>query len=163
MYAGCQTPSPLGNHSNSIMLTRRGIAVSPGVVSGPAMVLGAEDFRIPQRFVRVDVVETEVSRFHVALDAACDELAENENIATEQLGRQYGAIFSAHQQLLKDPKLLEEIDTLIREKCYSPEYASSRVLKTACPRLSQSRESLPRRTSQRFIRPRKTSAQAIAR
>lgn len=129
MPLGYRTGRRLGNPSNSIMLTLRGIAVSPGVVSGPALVLGAEDFRIPQRFVSVDVVETEVSRFHVALDAACEELAENENIATEQLGRQYGAIFSAHQQLLKDPKLVEEIDVLIRDKCYSPEYASSRVLK----------------------------------
>jgi phosphotransferase system enzyme I (PtsI) len=111
------------------MFIKRGIAVSPGVVTGPAMVLGLEDFRIPQIYVSVDAVETEVSRFHTALDAVCDEIAENEALATEQLGKQYGAIFGAHLQMARDQKLVDEIDTHIRERCYSPEFASSRVLR----------------------------------
>ena len=48
------------------MLTRTGIAVSPGVAIGPAMLLGADSFRIPQRFVSVDAVEVEVQRFQKA-------------------------------------------------------------------------------------------------
>ena len=111
------------------MLIRRGIAVSPGVAIGPALVLGNEDFRIPHRFVRVDAVETEVGRLHAALDAVCHELAENEKLATEQLGQQYGRIFAAHQEMVRDPQLLKEVEGLIRKKCYSPEFASSRVLR----------------------------------
>ncbi|MCH7989625.1 MAG: phosphoenolpyruvate--protein phosphotransferase, partial [Planctomycetes bacterium] len=111
------------------MLIKRGIAVSPGVVTGPAMVLGSEDFRIPQIYVSINAVETEVARFHAALDAVCDEIAENEALATEQLGKQYGAIFAAHLQMARDQKLVDEIDSHIRERCYSPEFASSRVLR----------------------------------
>ena len=111
------------------MLTRRGIAVSPGVVIGPAFVLGSEGFRIPRRFVRVDAVETEIARFHTALDAVCEEIAKNESLATEQLGKQYGAIFGAHLQMARDPSLTGEIEDLIREKSHSPEYASCRVLR----------------------------------
>lgn len=111
------------------MQTRRGIAVSPGVVSGPAFVLGTEGFRIPRRFVRVDAVETEVARFHVALDAVCEEIANNESLATDQLGKQYGAIFGAHLQMVRDPGLIGEIESLIRDKSHSPEYACSRVLR----------------------------------
>ncbi|HUG90825.1 MAG TPA: phosphoenolpyruvate--protein phosphotransferase [Planctomycetaceae bacterium] len=110
------------------MLVRRGIAVSPGVVSGPALVLGAEDFRIPNHFVRVDAVETEVGRFHAALEAVFRELADNEELASEQLGKQYGQIFHAHLEMARDPGLLAEIEKLIRKKCYSPEFASSYVL-----------------------------------
>lgn len=111
------------------MQTRRGIAVSPGVVSGPAFVLGTEGFRIPRRFVRVDAVETEVARFHTALDAVCEEIANNKSLATEQLGKQYGAIFGAHLQMVRDPGLIGEIESLIRDKSHSPEYACSRVLR----------------------------------
>lgn len=111
------------------MLIRRGIAVSPGVVTGSALVLGTEDFRIPQRFVSIDAVDTEIARFHQALDDICGEIAENESLASEQLGQQYGAIFGAHLQMARNPKLIEEIETLIREKSYSPEFASSRVLR----------------------------------
>lgn len=111
------------------MLVRRGIAVAPGVVTGPALVLGSEDFRIPQRFVSIDAIETEAARFHLALDAVCAEIAENEHLATTQLGKQYGAIFAAHMQMIRDPRLIQEIDTLIRQNCCSPEFASSRVLR----------------------------------
>lgn len=111
------------------MLAKRGIAVSPGVVIGSALVLGTEDFRIPQRFVSVDAVESEITRLHTALDSASAEIEENEQLASEQLGKQYGAIFGAHLQLARDPQLIEEIETLIREKSYSPEFASSRVLR----------------------------------
>jgi len=111
------------------MQIKRGIAVSSGVVTGPALVLGAEDFRIPQRFVRVDAVEFELARFHSALETVCNEIASNQELANKQLGDQYGAIFGAHLQLVRDPKLVGEIETLIRENCHSPEFACSRVLR----------------------------------
>ncbi len=111
------------------MFTRRGIAVSPGVVTGPALVLGTEDFRIPQQFVSVDAVDTEVTRFHAALDAVCKEITENEQLASERLGAQYAAIFAAHLLMVRDPKLIDEIEKLIRQKCYSPEFAASSVLR----------------------------------
>ncbi len=111
------------------MLTKRGIPVSPGVVCGPALVLGVEDFRIPQRYVGVDAVETEISRFQAALSVVCDEIAENESLATKTLGKQYGAIFGAHLQMVQDPKLIDEIFKLVRERHFSPEFACSRVFR----------------------------------
>ncbi|MCA9039571.1 MAG: phosphoenolpyruvate--protein phosphotransferase [Planctomycetaceae bacterium] len=111
------------------MLVRRGIAVSPGIAEGPALVFGAEDFRIPQRFVSVDAIESQVKRFRTALQQTVDEIGENERLANEQVGKQYGSIFTAHLNLVQDPQLLEEIEELIRTKYYSAEFASSRVLR----------------------------------
>ena len=78
------------------MEVRRGIAVAPGVAIGPALVLGSEDFRIPQRFVRVDAIDIELARFRAALEAAVAEIASHEELAAARLGQQYGAIFGAH-------------------------------------------------------------------
>jgi phosphoenolpyruvate-protein phosphotransferase (PTS system enzyme I) len=111
------------------MLIKRGIAVSPGVAIGPALVLGAEMFRIPQRFVSVDAVDMEVARFRTALEGTCQEIELNEKLANERLGAQYAAIFSAHLMMARDQKILAEIESLIREKSYSPEFAVSRVLR----------------------------------
>ncbi|MBS0260681.1 MAG: phosphoenolpyruvate--protein phosphotransferase, partial [Planctomycetes bacterium] len=111
------------------MEVKRGIAVAPGVAIGPALVLGSEDFRIPQRFVRNDAIEVELGRFRGALGAAVSEISGHEELAAARLGQQYSAIFAAHRQLVQDPKLINEIEDLIRQKCYSPEFAASRVLR----------------------------------
>jgi phosphotransferase system enzyme I (PtsI) len=112
-----------------MMLTRTGIAVSPGVAISPAMLFGSQGFRIPQRFVSVDAVDSEVSRFQASVEIVSDALGENERVAREKLGDQYAAIFNAHRMMLRDPKLNDKIETLIRTKCFSPEFAASRVLR----------------------------------
>ena len=44
------------------MEIKRGIAVSPGVAIGPALVLDTEWFRIPQRIVEPEQVDEEIDR-----------------------------------------------------------------------------------------------------
>lgn len=111
------------------MQIHRGIAVSPGVAIGPALLMGAQGFRVPKNLVKVDAVESEIGRFQAALKAAIEEIQLNEQLASARLGKQYGAIFAAHGELAKDPKLSAEIERLIRDNAFSPEYAASRVIK----------------------------------
>ncbi|MCE9528094.1 MAG: phosphoenolpyruvate--protein phosphotransferase, partial [Planctomycetales bacterium] len=111
------------------MELRRGIAVSPGVAIGPALVLGSEGFRIPRRLVRDDAVDTEIARFRGVLTEVCAEISANVTLASERMGAQYAAIFSAHLQMAQDPKLAREVEELIRQHSYSPEFASSKVLR----------------------------------
>ncbi|MCL2623557.1 MAG: phosphoenolpyruvate--protein phosphotransferase [Planctomycetaceae bacterium] len=107
----------------------QGIAVSPGIAIGEAMVLGHEGFRIPKRFVLRDVVDPEINRLKTAIAEASEELAGNRDSVTHELGRKYGDIFEAHLQILNDAKLYSEFVELIREKAYSAEYAVSVTLR----------------------------------
>ena len=102
------------------MQVRTGIAVSPGVVVGPALVLGSENFRIPGKFLR-DAVEGELARVRPALDHVCSDIEEHEILVGEQLGSQYAAIFSAHLQMARDPRLISDVEQKIQEANYSPE------------------------------------------
>ena len=106
-----------------------GIAVSPGVAIGEALVMDNEGFRIPHRFVTRDAVEDECERLDAAIGAAAVEIAANRDAVAKELGEQYGAIFAAHLQMVKDAKLRGEIEELIRTRHYSPEYAVSRTLR----------------------------------
>jgi len=106
-----------------------GIAVSPGIETGPVLVLGSENFRIPRVYLTRDAVDAELQRFHEALDHVCADIRENEQLVSSQLGQQYGAIFSAHLQMAGDPRLIREVEALIRDQCRSPEFAVSRVLR----------------------------------
>ena len=116
------------------MLTRRGIAVSPGVAIGPAMLLGTETFRIPQRVISASSVEMELTRFRTVMDAVCQEIEHNEKLARERLGDQYAAIFSAHLMMARDVQLVSQIEDRIR-KFQSPEHAASQVLRQYAKRL----------------------------
>lgn len=111
------------------MQTRHGIAVSPGVAIGPAFVLGVEDFRIPLHYVSVDAVDSELVRLRGAFENVAREIEANEKLAAQHLGREYAAIFGAHLQFVRDPKLLAEIEDRVREQHQSPEFAATQVLR----------------------------------
>lgn len=107
----------------------QGIAVSPGVAIGEALVMDNEGFRIPRRFLPRDAVEDELERLDQAIASATAEIERNRDRVAEQLGAQYGAIFSAHVQMLNDAGLRAKLEEMIRQRHYSPEYSVSRVLR----------------------------------
>ena len=107
----------------------QGIAVSPGVVIGEALVMDNEGFRIPRRFVTRDAVDEELDRLDKAIAAAGGEISRNRDAVSQELGEKYGAIFEAHLQILQDSRLRGELEEMIRQRHYSPEYAVSRTLR----------------------------------
>ena len=111
------------------MEIKRGIPVSPGVAIGPAMVLDTEWFRIPRRFIETSILDQELERLNQAIAAAAQEAQDNQKVVSDKLGRQYGAVFGAHAQMITDPTLKTEIEQLVRKENHSPEYAVSRVMR----------------------------------
>ncbi|HWC89276.1 MAG TPA: phosphoenolpyruvate--protein phosphotransferase, partial [Pirellulales bacterium] len=111
------------------MLRLQGIAVSPGVAIGEAFVMDNEGFRIPRRFLTRDAVDAELERLSRAINTAAGQIERNRDAITLELGKEYGAIFDAHLQMLRDARLRHELEQLIRERHYSPEYAVSRALR----------------------------------
>jgi phosphotransferase system enzyme I (PtsI) len=111
------------------MEIKRGIAVSPGVAIGLALVVDTEGFRIPRRSVPKDKIQAELDLLKQALLAAVAESRDNQKAVTEKLGRKYGAIFAAHAMLIEDPELVREIELHITQKSHSAAYAVSRVMR----------------------------------
>jgi len=107
----------------------QGIAVSPGVAIGEALVMDNEGFRIPRRFLPRDAVEDELDRLDQSIRSATAEIERNRDRVSQELGSQYGAIFSAHVQMLNDTGLRARLEEMIRQRHYSPEYSVSRVLR----------------------------------
>ena len=110
------------------MEIKRGIAVSPGVAIGPALVVDTEGYRIPQRFIDRGQRGDERSRLRAALAAAAKEAQARQDTINQKLGKQYGAIFAAHALLIEDPELIREYDALI-DKNHTAEYAVSQVIR----------------------------------
>jgi phosphotransferase system enzyme I (PtsI) len=111
------------------MEIKRGIAVSPGVAIGPALVVDTEGLRISRQIIEGREVEDEITRLRAALMGAALEARETQKDIAAKLGKQYGAIFAAHALLIEDPELVREVETLIQEKQHSAAYAVSRVMR----------------------------------
>ena len=107
----------------------QGIAVSPGIAIGEALVMDTEGFRIPRRFVVRDAVEGELERLENAIVAAAAEIASHREAVAQELGEKYAAIFEAHLQMLRDSRLRSELEDMLRHRHYSAEYAVSRTLR----------------------------------
>jgi phosphoenolpyruvate-protein phosphotransferase (PTS system enzyme I) len=111
------------------MEIKRGISVAPGVAIGPAFVLDTEHYHVPQRFIEPGSYPGEIKRLHVALYAAADEARADQRTINDKVGKEYGAIFSAHALMIEDPGLRQEIEGIIRDMGFSAESAVSRVMR----------------------------------
>ena len=107
----------------------QGTAVSPGIAIGEALVMDNEGFRIPRRFVSRDAVDDELERLDKSIQAAAAEIASHRDAVAQELGEQLAAIFDAHLLMLQDARLRSELEEMIRQRHYSPEYAVSRTLR----------------------------------
>lgn len=105
-----------------------GIAVSPGVAIGKALVLHSEDFRvIAKERVAEDQIPREIARFEDALTRTrADLLGIRKKLSTE-IGREHSDIFTAHLLILEDRSLIEDVISAIKEKRVNAEYAFSSV------------------------------------
>jgi phosphotransferase system enzyme I (PtsI) len=110
------------------METKPGIPVAPGVAIGPAFVLNAEAYRIPDRFIARGSYPAEIARFQAALDASVAEAHKRAAEVSDVVGAQVGAIFTTHAVMLEDPSFRQEVEANIRDAGYSAEYAVSKAI-----------------------------------
>lgn len=101
----------------------QGIAVSPGIVIGPAFVVGEAEEHVPRRHVPTRERPQEVVRLEDAIRAASDDLAALRERTERELGAEPAKVFEFHLALLRDPSLLEPIRRRIREEGLNAEAA----------------------------------------
>ncbi len=118
-------------------IIRKGIPVSNGYAIGEALVLDTEEFRIPQRTVPQEQVETEISRLNRAFAAARKDF-ETQLAKVSKKTAAIAQLLSAHIGLLMDPQLQEDVVACIRKYAYTAEYAASRILRRKIKALQDS-------------------------
>lgn len=101
-----------------------GIRVSEGIGIGQVLRLHTDT----QSFYRIELqsseVETEVERLRKGLKLAQRQLLEIKARAEKQLGADHAYIFDAHLLMLKDRRLIDEIEGYIRGRHVNAEWAA---------------------------------------
>lgn len=99
-----------------------GIAVSPGIVAGVAYVIRRHDVAVPQRSITADEVESEIARFHRAIEISMRQLDE----VRRKLGDERGdhvLIVDTYRLILQDDMLIKGTEQVIRERMINAEWA----------------------------------------
>src|SRR5947209_19408776 len=111
------------------MEIKKGIGVSPGVVVGTAVVLDAEDLLIPKRQIDIAQVPAEIDRFRQAIAQSARELGAQRDEVSAKYGQEIGGIFGVHLGLLADKSILKQVESEIRDRHATAEYAVSTVMR----------------------------------
>ncbi|HHT9119953.1 MAG TPA: phosphoenolpyruvate--protein phosphotransferase [Candidatus Hypogeohydataceae bacterium YC41] len=112
-----------------VMLSRKGIALAPGVVVGKAYILENKDYWISRSFISEEQVSQEIKRLEKAFREAKQELRELEEKVSSRLGHEVGTILGAHRMILQDHRLKEEFITKIKDLRVKAEFAIYSVLR----------------------------------
>ncbi|MBN2211577.1 MAG: phosphoenolpyruvate--protein phosphotransferase [Sedimentisphaerales bacterium] len=115
----------------------KGIGVSSGVAICSAVLLDAEEYRIPRRQIAATVVRAEQQRLRQAFSQAAQEVAGLQNAQQELWDSKIKDIFAVHLHFLRDRTLRRQIADLIEQQHYSAEYAVSVVLRDVAKHFSQ--------------------------
>ncbi len=107
---------------------RHGIPVSPGVAVGIAYCLD-QVFVSPEReHLEHREISAELARYETAVDATDQDIRALRRKVTRQVGHAEGAIFAAHESILRDPSFRNKIRTWIIEERLTAPAALHRLL-----------------------------------
>ena len=101
----------------------KGVAVSPGVAVGPALVVRWEAPAVADRPVGPGGVDGERAKLTDALNYARARIERSRAKAAERAGEEEARIFDAQLMILEDRDLLAGVERLIRENNFSAERA----------------------------------------
>jgi len=104
----------------------KGIGVSPGVVSGRAVVL-MQRAQVLRYRVAPERVPHEVSRLHESRRRSRQQLQEIRERMAQRRGPDMASLFDAQLLMLDDPMLVPRAETLVREDFVNAEWAVQQV------------------------------------
>ena len=111
------------------MEIKKGIAVAPGVAIASAVVLDAEEFRIPRKTVPEAECPAQQELLKDTFQDSLDEVVALREDMSRQLGPDIASIFDFHHGVLMQARLREQIGELIDQRHYSAAYAVREVMR----------------------------------
>jgi phosphotransferase system enzyme I (PtsI) len=92
-----------------------GVAASPGIAMGRAVVLADQDFRVPFRKLDTDEIDHEIGRLGEAIEESKAQLNETRREVAREMGESYARIFDAYIMILEDRKSIDEVINRVRQ------------------------------------------------
>lgn len=105
------------------MLVIKGVAASPGVAIGPAVILPGDSFAVSRQYIEAAEVKAELQKIRTAVDKTVAELDACEQKVQTTLGAEYANLMNTHKLILQDPMLAGSISKKIKSEHLSAQAA----------------------------------------
>lgn len=105
-----------------------GIAASPGIVFGKALVLKEEPIVLNTQKISTDQIDAEVAKFYAGREKTAAQLNSIHEKALRTLGAEKAAIFEGHLMILEDEELEEEILAYLKENLVTADVATNKII-----------------------------------
>ena len=105
------------------MLVLKGIAASPGVAIGPAVLLPSDNFALSRQYIDSAEIPAELKKFKTAMQQTLAELDQCEHKVLDTLGSEYANLLSTHKLILQDPAFHTAITQKIEREQLSAQAA----------------------------------------
>ena len=105
------------------MSTLRGIAVSPGIAVGRALIVERDVVPVFRLSLPEGELEREVARLEAALEGSREQLRSVKERLSSEVGAPHAYIFDAHLLMLDDPMLRSRAAEIVREEHVNAEWA----------------------------------------
>ncbi|OPZ24866.1 MAG: Phosphoenolpyruvate-protein phosphotransferase [Lentisphaerae bacterium ADurb.BinA184] len=114
-----------------------GIGVSAGIVIARALVVGSRRGPVQEVPLAAADVDKEIRRFKAVLQASVEQLEGLRRRVAGILGEKDARIFDAHQAMVADQGLIDEVISRIREKRRNAEFVFAQVIQHYADALSK--------------------------
>lgn len=97
------------------MLVIKGVAASPGIAIGPAVLLPGDNVTVTRQYIEAAEVKSELQKFYSAAEQTVAELDDCERKVQDTLGTEYANLMLTHKMIVQDPMMRDAIIKKIKD------------------------------------------------
>lgn len=106
-----------------------GIAVSPGIAIGAALIVGKKFSKVAERSINPEEVEDQINLFRKALDKTRDQIKVLQQNLNDSIKENHSSIFDAHLLITQDKMLIDEVEAAVKKELKNVDYLFYRTMK----------------------------------
>jgi phosphotransferase system enzyme I (PtsI) len=107
----------------------KGTPASPGIATGPLILLYADEHLVRKRRIRPEDVPAEIARFEASLLKTRQQIQGIRTQLAAAVGEQDASIFDAHLLLLEDTSLIESVKEHLQSRLVNVDFAYEQVVR----------------------------------
>ena len=106
-----------------------GIAVSPGIAIGSALIIGKKFAKVVERSISPNEVEFQIKKFQDALEKTRKQIRTLQQNLNENLKEKHSSIFDAHLLITQDKMVIDEVEAATRRELKNIDFIFYRTMK----------------------------------